>query len=45
MVAVAGDLVDAESMVALKDLFNRLGSANLQTRNVRFDFPHSRWVA
>jgi NADH dehydrogenase (ubiquinone) Fe-S protein 1 len=31
MIAVAGDLADAESMVALKDLFNRLGSGNLQT--------------
>jgi len=29
--AVVGDLVDAESMVALKDLINRLGSNNLST--------------
>ncbi|ORX81801.1 Ndufs1, NADH-ubiquinone oxidoreductase 75kD subunit (775) [Basidiobolus meristosporus CBS 931.73] len=29
MKAVAGQLADAESMVALKDLFNRLGSENL----------------
>lgn len=27
--AVAGSLVDAESLVALKDLFNRLGSENV----------------
>jgi NADH dehydrogenase (ubiquinone) Fe-S protein 1 len=30
MVAVAGQLADAESMTALKDLFNRLGSENLR---------------
>jgi len=30
MRAIAGDLVDAESLVALKDLFNRLGSNNLE---------------
>jgi NADH dehydrogenase (ubiquinone) Fe-S protein 1 len=30
MVAVAGQLADAESMTALKDLFNRLGSDNLR---------------
>lgn len=29
MKAIAGHLADAESMVALKDLFNRLGSENL----------------
>lgn len=29
MLAVTGDLADAESTIALKDLFNRLGSANL----------------
>lgn len=29
IVGVAGDLADAESMVALKDLLNRLGSENL----------------
>jgi NADH dehydrogenase (ubiquinone) Fe-S protein 1 len=34
--AVAGDLADAESMVALRDLFHRLGSANLQTRSDHF---------
>lgn len=28
---VVGDLVDVESMVALKDLFNRVGSENLFT--------------
>ena len=27
--AIAGKLADAESMMALKDLFNRLGSGNL----------------
>lgn len=31
MLAVAGDLADAESLIALKDLFNRLGSENLYT--------------
>jgi NADH dehydrogenase (ubiquinone) Fe-S protein 1 len=30
MQAVAGQLADAESMIALKDLFNRLGSENLR---------------
>jgi NADH-quinone oxidoreductase subunit G len=30
--AVAGDLCDAESMLALKDLFSALGSANLDCR-------------
>ncbi|KAI9015171.1 G subunit of NADH dehydrogenase, partial [Gaertneriomyces semiglobifer] len=30
MVAVAGQLADAESLVALKDLFNRQGSENLR---------------
>ncbi|KAI8822387.1 G subunit of NADH dehydrogenase [Fimicolochytrium jonesii] len=36
LVAIAGQLADAESLVALKDLFNRLGSENLRTdsRNV-----------
>lgn len=29
--AVAGSLVDAEALVALKDLFNRLGSENVCT--------------
>lgn len=29
--AVAGDLADAESLVALKDLVNRLGSENTCT--------------
>jgi NADH-quinone oxidoreductase subunit G len=31
-VAIAGDLVDAESVLALKDLFTSLGSANLDCR-------------
>lgn len=31
MAAVVGGLVDVESIVALKDLFNRLGSDNLYT--------------
>jgi NADH dehydrogenase/NADH:ubiquinone oxidoreductase subunit G len=31
MLAIAGDLVDAESLICLKDLFNRAGSDNLQT--------------
>jgi NADH-quinone oxidoreductase subunit G len=30
--AIAGDLADAEAMVALKDLFGRLGSPNLDCR-------------
>jgi NADH-quinone oxidoreductase subunit G len=30
--AIAGDLCDAESMIALKDLFTSLGSANLDCR-------------
>jgi len=30
--AIAGDLADAESMVALKDLFGKLGSPNLDCR-------------
>jgi len=29
MKAIAGQMADVESMVALKDLFNRLGSSNL----------------
>ena len=28
--AIAGKLADAESLVAVKDLLNRLGSGNLQ---------------
>ncbi|XP_059048656.1 NADH-ubiquinone oxidoreductase 75 kDa subunit, mitochondrial isoform X2 [Achroia grisella] len=36
LLAVAGDLADAESLVVLKDLFNRLGSENVYTEN---DFP------
>ncbi len=28
MLAIAGRLSDAESMIALKDMFNRLGSSN-----------------
>lgn len=32
MLAIAGDMVDAESMVALRDLFHRCGASNLQTR-------------
>ena len=32
MRAIAGKLADAESMVALKDLFNRLGSGDLRVR-------------
>jgi len=32
MRAIAGDLMDAEALVALKDLFNRLGSNNLESR-------------
>ncbi|XP_046969797.1 NADH-ubiquinone oxidoreductase 75 kDa subunit, mitochondrial [Vanessa cardui] len=31
LVAVAGELADAESLIALKDLFNRLGSENVCT--------------
>ncbi|KAJ3148621.1 hypothetical protein HDU86_007374 [Geranomyces michiganensis] len=31
MVAIAGQLADAESLVVLKDLFNRKGSENLRT--------------
>ena len=31
MAAVVGGLVDVESLVALKDLFNRFGSDNLYT--------------
>lgn len=31
MLAVAGDMADAEGIVALKDLFNRLGSSNTYT--------------
>lgn len=31
LLAVAGDLADAESLVALKDMFNRLGSENVCT--------------
>lgn len=34
---VVGSLADAEGMVALKDLFNRLGSENLCTEE---SFPH-----
>ena len=36
--AVAGALCDAESMLALKDLFNRLGSENVHTEEA---FPVS----
>ncbi|XP_052755065.1 NADH-ubiquinone oxidoreductase 75 kDa subunit, mitochondrial [Galleria mellonella] len=36
LLAVAGDLADAESLVALKDLVNRLGSENVYTER---DFP------
>jgi len=35
MTAIAGQLADAESMVALKDLFHRLGSDNLLFENER----------
>jgi hypothetical protein len=35
MLAVAGDLVDAETLVTAKDLFNRLGSSNTYTALVR----------
>ena len=38
--AVAGDLCDAESMVALRDLFGALGSANLDCRQ---DGAHLRF--
>lgn len=31
LLAVAGDLADAESLIALKDLVNRLGSENACT--------------
>ena len=31
MAAVAGDLVDAESLIALKDFLNRLGSESVCT--------------
>ena len=37
--AVAGDLADTESMVALKDLLNRLGSDNLALDHVGGDKP------
>ncbi|KAJ3038409.1 NADH dehydrogenase Fe-S protein subunit 1 ndufs1 [Rhizophlyctis rosea] len=37
MVAVAGQLADAESLVALKDLFNRLGSENLRLDGKNLD--------
>ena len=37
--AVAGDLADTESMVALKDLVNRLGSDNLALDHVGGDKP------
>lgn len=37
MAAVAGGLVDSESLVALKDLFNRLGSENVCTEEL---FPN-----
>ncbi|KAM3965676.1 NADH dehydrogenase (ubiquinone) 75 kDa subunit [Aphomia sociella] len=33
ILAVAGDLADAESLVALKDLMNRLGSENVYTEH------------
>jgi NADH dehydrogenase (ubiquinone) Fe-S protein 1 len=34
MVGIAGQLVDAESLVALKDLFNRMDSENLQMESL-----------
>ena len=37
LAAVAGGLCDAEALVALKDLFNRLGSENVCTEEV---FPN-----
>jgi NADH-quinone oxidoreductase chain G len=33
MLAIAGDMADAESMVAVRDLFHRLGASNLQSRS------------
>ena len=32
--AVVGDLMDAEAMVVLKDLMNKLGSSSLYSRSV-----------
>lgn len=37
--AIAGSLADAESMVALKDLVNRLGSENLSTEGIEGTTP------
>ncbi|KAG0243520.1 NADH dehydrogenase (ubiquinone) 78K chain precursor, 5-prime end [Actinomortierella wolfii] len=37
--AIAGQLADAESMVALKDLVNTLGSENVTVDNGRLDTP------
>ncbi|KAJ3039718.1 NADH dehydrogenase (ubiquinone) 78K chain precursor, 5-prime end [Rhizophlyctis rosea] len=37
MAAVAGQLADAESLVALKDLFNRLGSESLRLDGTNLD--------
>jgi NADH dehydrogenase (ubiquinone) Fe-S protein 1 len=34
MLAIAGDLVDSESLMCLKDFFNRAGSNNLQTNAI-----------
>ncbi|KAJ3089714.1 NADH dehydrogenase (ubiquinone) 78K chain precursor, 5-prime end [Quaeritorhiza haematococci] len=39
MIAIAGQLADAESLVALKDFFNRLGSENLRLDGKNFDKP------
>ena len=42
--AVAGHLVEAESLVALKDLVNRLGSENLALDQPRGDLPPAHGV-
>ena len=39
MRAIAGKLADAESMVALKDMFNRLGAGDL-----RVSWAHLGWA-
>lgn len=41
--AIAGGMVDAESLVALKDLLNRLNSDNLCTEEV-FPMAGAGWV-
>lgn len=33
MLAVAGDLADAEALVSLKDMFNKLGCENICTEH------------